>query len=157
MEADDACGINQTDKTIICSRDKDLKMIPGWHYGWPAGNQKEFGPKFITEVEALRNFYRQMLTGDPVDNIPGLWNVGTNASCVKQIDSFDSEVPMAEFVRREYEKRFGSYWELFMMENAKLLWIKREETNPPEREIEERLKSVLAEGLLLQEMDLNEL
>ena len=33
-EANDAMGEAQTDDTIICSIDKDLLMIPGWHYNF---------------------------------------------------------------------------------------------------------------------------
>ena len=32
QEADDDLGVNQTDDSIICSLDKDLRMIPGKHY-----------------------------------------------------------------------------------------------------------------------------
>src|SRR5690606_31733735 len=52
MEADDELAIHQTKaleegrETIICTRDKDLRQVPGWHYGWECGRQLEFGPHF---------------------------------------------------------------------------------------------------------------
>ena len=46
MEADDGMCIEQTSAgdsdTVICTRDKDLRQCPGWHYGWECGNQPEF-------------------------------------------------------------------------------------------------------------------
>ena len=47
MEADDAMSIEQykaVNDTVICSRDKDLNMVPGFHYGWQAGLAKEGKP-----------------------------------------------------------------------------------------------------------------
>lgn len=128
IEADDAMGIAQSgEETIICSRDKDLKMIPGWHYSWPSGSQPEKGPWWQTEEEGTRFFYQQLLTGDPTDNIPGLYNVGNSSALVKQLKDMDSELEMYKHVRTQYEKRFGSYWTMFLHENARLLWIQREE------------------------------
>jgi hypothetical protein len=85
MEADDALGIEQMkgliyenkegfavdSKTIICTIDKDLNMIPGWHYNFV--KKQKF---FIDEKLAYKNFYKQVLIGDAVDNIPGLKGIG---------------------------------------------------------------------------------
>ena len=45
LEADDAMCIFQYSRwkqglkdTIICSRDKDVRQCPGWHYSWEVGN-----------------------------------------------------------------------------------------------------------------------
>lgn len=148
IEADDACGITQCNalykdpydaaegklkknsySTIICSRDKDLRMIPGWHYQWPCGNQQE-RKWFVSETDGLRFFYKQLLTGDSTDNILGLYRVGSKATCVKALDDMDEEKDMALHVISEYKSRFGSYWHQFMAENAQLLWILR--TDMPE-------------------------
>ena len=129
MEADDALGIEQCrypDDTVICSRDKDLNMIPGWHYSWSAGNQKEKPMWYIGELDALKSFYSQLLTGDSTDNIPGLYGVGKSSKLLDTIRSSSDELEMYLFVKQEYIKRFGSYWELFITENARLLWICRE-------------------------------
>ena len=156
MEADDKCGIEQHKdwtemvkymdgsewskgtlaegkwgdhcNTIICSRDKDLKMIPGWHYSWECGNQKE-KKWFVSEQDGIRFFYKQLLTGDATDNILGLYRVGDKAACVKQLDDIDDEYDMYCHVYKEYKSRFGSYGFQFLEENAKLLWILREEEN----------------------------
>lgn len=105
LEADDLMSIYQTKTekllmegpmlqevvpTIICTRDKDLRSVPGWHYGWELGNQPQFGPSYVDLGGSLRLsnkrnkilgtgilfFYSQCLTGDTVDSIPGLPGCG---------------------------------------------------------------------------------
>lgn len=71
QEADDLLGINQTQDTIICSLDKDLLMVEGWHYNWRRDESVE-----VTKAEGLHNFYRQLITGDSTDNIPGQYGIG---------------------------------------------------------------------------------
>jgi hypothetical protein len=71
MEADDMLSVllfrNQKD-CILYSQDKDLLNTPGWHM-----NPHKDPPIFdVTEEEAGRHFWYQMLAGDRVDNIPGL-------------------------------------------------------------------------------------
>lgn len=174
IEADDRLGIEQwkelsTDynfesslnykkqeacKTVICSRDKDLHMIPGWHYVWPAGKQEEqFW--FQDELSAIRCFYNQLLTGDTSDNILGLYGVGSSSKLVKSIEEMDEEQLMFNLVFKAYEDRFGAWAKAAMWENAGLLWILRE--NPvevpffdsiimsPETEISKRLDELLSE------------
>tara|TARA_B100002049_G_scaffold236855_1_gene224891 strand:- start:4115 stop:4912 length:798 start_codon:yes stop_codon:yes gene_type:complete len=138
MEADDILGIEQVNdiyydmdhpyrSTVICSRDKDLHMIPGWHYTWGAGKQEEQPLWWQNELDAIRFFYTQLLTGDSTDNIPGLYGVGKSSSLVKYISTCSTELEMYAHVREQYEKRFGSYWNQFLIENARLLWILRED------------------------------
>jgi len=138
MEADDALGIAQcydnrdlvlseadAGNTVICSRDKDLAMIPGHHYSWECGKQPE-RKWFVTETEGLRSFYKQLLTGDKsVDNILGLFGVGAKSVCVKRIDTYETELEMFTECWLRYEERFGSYAWQFLVENAQLLWMLR--------------------------------
>jgi hypothetical protein len=67
LEADDLCGIFQREDTVIAGIDKDLLTIPGSHWNW---KKKEFN--YVSELEADRFFYTQMLSGDKADHIPGL-------------------------------------------------------------------------------------
>lgn len=114
-------------ETIICTRDKDLDMVPGWHYSWGAGKQRAKKPWWQDEIGGLRCFYKQLLTGDGIDNIPGLYGVGKSSKLLSKLDSMDSELSMYSHVKHQYELRFGSYWFMFLAENAQLLWMLREE------------------------------
>lgn len=150
MEADDALSIAQYanlelsetlpmdhpdfHNTIICTIDKDLNMVPGWHYGWSKGNSPETAPWFQDKLGGLRCFYKQLLTGDPTDNIKGLYGVGAKSVLVSRLDEFEDEEPMYTHVRDEYVKRFGTYADQFLLENARLLWMLEKEGemwNPP--------------------------
>lgn len=124
-EADDQIAIDYEEDCIICSRDKDLKQIPGWHYGWAAGKQKEKAPYFVTEIQGVRNFYSQLLTGDVADNILGLFGVGENAASVKRLQTFTTEQECFQEIKLQYQLRFGSYWDMFLCENGTLLWLLR--------------------------------
>lgn len=70
-EADDRLGIVYRPDSIICSIDKDLKQIPGNHFHLV---NKTFDQ--VNEIQGIRSFYRQILTGDRSDNIPGIYGIG---------------------------------------------------------------------------------
>lgn len=120
MEADDAIGIeayrHEPEETIIVSIDKDLNMIRGHHYNFV--KEEKY---FVTEEEAIRNFYLQILTGDKVDNIIGLDGIGPVKS-KKLLKDCNTELEMYEAVLKAYD---GD--EARVLENARLLWILREE------------------------------
>lgn len=127
--------------TVICTRDKDLRMVPGWHYGWECGAQNEYGPVCHTdedgEIELLRDkktpklvghgllfFYSQLLTGDQVDNIPGCPRVGPVKAY--EVLSKDDGLTPYEKVKAVYDAK-GLPQE-YLMEQAHLLWMVRELT-----------------------------
>lgn len=120
IEADDALGIesyrNEPDETIIVSIDKDLNMIRGHHYNFV--KEEKY---YVTEEDAIRNFYLQILTGDKVDNIIGLQGIGPVKS-KKLLQDCTSELEMYETVLKAYNGN-----EVRVLENARLLWILREE------------------------------
>jgi hypothetical protein len=130
MEADDAIGIAATQQpySIICSLDKDLDMIPGRHYKWPFNNQAGYKYK-INEVEALRCFYTQLITGDPTDNIEGLSEKAPKKRTfpTKPIEAMESEEEMKEYVLTGYKLKYGREAEEAMEKMGQLLWILREE------------------------------
>jgi hypothetical protein len=141
-EADDALSIEQYstavangiggldgcwEDTVICSNDKDLKMIPGYHYGWSVSDRiKEKPLYFVSEEQGWIWFFTQLLTGDPTDNIPGLYRVGPS-NAKKLLEGLTEPLSLYSKVQGEYEARFGSYWRMFMHENARLLWMLRSE------------------------------
>lgn len=120
MEADDKLGIeaykHDPEETIIVSIDKDLDMIRGNHYNFVKEVQYE-----ITEEEAIRNFYLQMLTGDKVDNIIGLAGIGPVKS-KKMLADCKTEKEMYDVVLKAYDNNLDR-----VIENGRLLWILREE------------------------------
>lgn len=145
MEADDLMAIEQTermDETIICTRDKDLRAVPGWHYGWEMGNQPSFGPEFIYEQGYIKLsndrksikgtgslfFYSQLLTGDKVDTIPGLDGIGA----VKAFKILEGSVDSKDAYFRvldAYLIHYGETGEAELLEQGRLLHMTREIKN----------------------------
>lgn len=127
MEADDAMGIaqwevysDQSDDTIIASIDKDMNMIPGWHYDFVKENKY-----WVSDEDAEMWFYCQLMMGDTTDNIPGIPRVG-KAKAWKTLDySMTSQEKYSRILSMYQEKYEDGYAAL--MENAHLLWIRREE------------------------------
>ena len=130
-EADDAISIaasaGDCGEFVICTRDKDLRQVPGYHYGWASGKQKERDVFLVSPLDGWKSFCAQCLTGDPVDCIPGLYNVGAKAACVQRVQQAETELECFKIVKEEYEKRFGTYWDMFLCENGRLLWMLRSE------------------------------
>lgn len=145
MEADDLLCADQWKRvkeghldTIICSRDKDLRITPGMHFGWPCGKQPQYGPKRVTEVgelelkggkklvgNGLKFFYSQVLTGDTTDNYPGLPNCGP-VNAFKAVDPCETEEEMFKAVASLYEEKYGEEWREEMKEQCQLAWMVRE-------------------------------
>jgi len=142
LEADDLLAITQTSRiseTIICSRDKDLRQIPGWHYGWEVGNQPSFGPECVTEHGYLRLsedrkklsgtgnafFLAQLLMGDTVDTVPGVPGLGP----LRAFRMLGPTPTMSEGIKRVYEAYRGFYGPFaykHMLECGQCLYIVRE-------------------------------
>ena len=146
MEADDLMSVYQWERvkqghldTIICSRDKDLRITPGMHFSWSCGRQEQFGPARVTELGELKLiknnkkifgtglsfFYSQLITGDVVDNVPGLPKGGP-VLAYKTLAECGSELEMFNSVAALYQDRFGDDWRAEMREQTDLLWMVRE-------------------------------
>jgi hypothetical protein len=143
IEADDAMAIEQTlnesvfhsmvlsgksegcSRTIICTRDKDLRMVPGMHYGWEVGKQPSYGPKLITKEEGDRNFFMQCLTGDVVDNISGIPKCGP-VKALSILANTKTYPEMLEAVRDAYRAFYGDLGDERLLEQGQLLWMIRE-------------------------------
>jgi 5'-3' exonuclease len=138
IEADDAIAIQATQYTennvafTICSLDKDFKQIPGKHYRWeftgttvtPKGERKQWTKPaesfYVTPLDGLKYFYKQLLIGDKADNVKGVWQVG-QIKADRYIDHLTCEQEMFETVRDLYgdDERF--------LKNGQLLWLLRKE------------------------------
>ncbi len=119
IEADDAICIEHTqsaDETVICTIDKDLDGCPGWHYNWNTKLLRDLSP-----AESLTHYWCQVLTGDRVDNIPGLQGVGP--AFAEKILAGAPVQEMKNVVFQEYTDR-GHDEQYFRM-NCILLWMLR--------------------------------
>jgi hypothetical protein len=118
QEADDAIGIAaysmEPEDYVICTTDKDLNMIRGWHY-----NMRKNEKFWIDEDDTLYNFYTQVLTGDRVDNVPGLKGIGPKKA-EKILKGCKTEDQLFEAVLKAYDND-----EEYLTEQAQLLWIRR--------------------------------
>jgi 5'-3' exonuclease len=126
IEADDMLGIRQMteqeDFTCICSKDKDLDCIPGFHYNWSPSRYMD-GVYEVSEYDAALFFYTQCLTGDSTDNIPGIYKSTGKRATKKMKDGLlacRNELEMFEYVRDQYE-------DIDFTPIAQCLWIQREE------------------------------
>lgn len=126
-EADDMLGIMQCtsgQETIICSIDKDLDGVPGWHYNF-SKNRKKDGTYFVSETQANQFFYKQILTGDSTDNIPGMFKkLGVKAS-KRYTAPLDSLTACSDMYNHVVDCYRGD--EEFVKWVGDLLWIKRDE------------------------------
>lgn len=125
-EADDVVGYShyamylQDDRSsVICTVDKDIDMIPGLHYNFI--KEESY---YVDDDKADRYFYHQLLTGDATDNIPGLPGVGpkTAAKVLKDAVGVHElyNTCRIEYAESEYEDGDEA-----LLENARLLWIRR--------------------------------
>jgi len=128
QEADDDLGIAQwtahqddPHSTCIASADKDLRMIPGLHYNF----LKDDPASYVGEQAAMHTFMRQWVTGDSTDNIPGVPKIGP-AKADKAFEGCATVEDMMEVVRTLYIQGYAKEWEPAMLENGRLLWIRRE-------------------------------
>lgn len=137
-EADDMMCMMQyanQDKTIICSRDKDLRICPGWHYSWECGGQRSVGPILTDELGWLelrkgkvlgygkKFFYYQMLVGDSADHIPGLQGWG-QVKAYKTLEGLETVEDCHKTVEQAYIDIVGEEGaEEYFMEQANLLWM----------------------------------
>lgn len=131
VEADDLLGIEVTsdpENTILCSCDKDLNQIAGYHYDFTTKNRYQ-----VSELYARRMFYRQLLTGDSTDNIVGIPKVGakTAQSALKGLESDDElleacmDMYANAWAKGLFEELTPMEWEDILTENARLVYILR--------------------------------
>ncbi len=139
-EADDLCAMrlwagfekyrNTEDKLdcdqILCSIDKDLLNVPGWHY-----NISSREILWQEPAAADRHFALQLLTGDRVDNIPGLSfysdskkRVGP-ATAKKMLGEAVTKEELCEAVCEAYTEFAGDDWYDKLNNTGLLLWMQR--------------------------------
>lgn len=120
QEADDDVAIASTkEEGWIVHVDKDLNQLPGWHYN-PVRKEKYF----VTEFEGLISFYTQLLIGDKIDNIIGLYGIGP-VKAAKLLAGCKTEFQLYAVVKKAYEDHEETPERL--LENGQLLWLSRYE------------------------------
>ncbi len=146
MEADDALAVTQLEslakgeQTIICTRDKDLRMVPGWHYSWELGKQPSWGPIYVVDPgylelkkvgkvnkingTGLMWFYAQCLLGDSCDDVPGIKGLGP-VKVYKLLNECQPEEAL-DRVYEQYVCHYGEEGEKYLQEQGSLLWMTRE-------------------------------
>jgi hypothetical protein len=126
QEADDAMGIEQMrhdfGASCIATNDKDLDMIPGLHYNFVTDERY-----VVDEETALWLFWQQLLKGDPTDDIVGIPGVGEAKAYAALEDCWDDPQQCADVAWSLYVQSYG--WAAYpaLLENARLLWIRRKE------------------------------
>ena len=135
-EADDLLGIGAVQHGHgIATLDKDLNGIEGYHYNW---RKKEV--YMVSPESADIFFYKQLLTGDSVDNIPGLFKmVGVKATqkVIEPLYELDGPEEMYAYVRDQYLAGYDKIGmcpddrettvDKWLSHIGKCLWIRREE------------------------------
>lgn len=119
-EVDDAVSymtMQNPISNVIVTIDKDLDNTPGWHYNYDKDDYY-----YITDEEADLNFYRQLLSGDPTDNIKGCKGIG-KVKAHDILENYLTPERMCAIVLAMYQDR-GHDWEYFVNQ-GRLLWMWR--------------------------------
>lgn len=142
LEADDLMAMRQTERlkfkdTIICTRDKDLRQVPGMHYGWECGKQPSFGPKWVDKHGTLELkggkklkgtgdmlLYAQMLIGDQTDFIGGVRGYG-DIKTYEALKDCTDEPSLFDVVDRVYREVYGDVAKERLLECAYLVFMVR--------------------------------
>ncbi|MNV37063.1 DNA polymerase I [compost metagenome] len=143
-EADDVLSIfgrMDPDNTIIGSRDKDLRIVPCYHYSWACGKTQPEVPVHRVERlgwvaakaynsggyklvgEGLKFFYGQVLAGDAIDNYKGCPGCGPQKAA-NALANCSSEYELFQAAHWIYTAKLGPEKGLqLLIENARLAWL----------------------------------
>lgn len=109
----------------IVGADKDLNQIPGKHYNF----LKDTG-YVLTQEQADRFFFEQLLSGDIADNIEGLGGVGPKRA-IKYLSVANNPEDWWQIVLDKYSAAYSVLSEdmiaEMLYERGNLLWIQRHE------------------------------
>lgn len=143
LEADDLLGLHSHPERIIISQDKDLRMIPGYHFDNSKRNKY-----YVEEEDADLFFFTQLLSGDSTDNIPGLYGFGISKAIKLLNENLYKDRSPYQIVydtyKTELEKNSkknsllvnsGKTIGEILDEIGSLLWIKRRNRNSTWKDI----------------------
>lgn len=142
-EADDGFGFISANcpLDVIATRDKDMRMLPGWHLNWDTYElvyvpSEVFGVEHGGKLYGHKWLWTQMLWGDAADNIPGLpkhpdFPRGVGEVAASKLLAFaDDDASAAQAVAQAYKAHWGDEWADRYAEQASLLWIRRTQQAP---------------------------
>ena len=89
---------------VLIGIDKDAKQMAGLHYNYHQNHEKFFT---VSGKQSQKYFFTQMLTGDNVDNIPGLPKVGVKGA--EKLFDENPDTPPAKLVWDLYKKKGFDY------------------------------------------------
>ena len=107
------------DPYTVVSIDKDLLCIPGRHHLLHKDTIIT-----IDRMQAMRNYYAQLLKGDGTDNIPGCAGIGEVKS-QKAVALCATEEEFQEAVVANYIATYGDEWYPYLLANGKLIHLQR--------------------------------
>ena len=128
-EADDTASIEGTallkaEKLFMVGTiDKDWKMIGGLFY-----NMQYKTLKAISKTEAIEYFHIQLITGDSVDNIPGVFGMGPKKA--EKVVKGKTLIKQFESIIRQYKKHYPEDWEERLNIMGKLLYLVKSYDDP---------------------------
>jgi 5'-3' exonuclease len=134
QEADDQCTIDHCElnklgfdpenlNSIVCSFDKDFNNVPGWHYNFVKDEVY-----YIDEIQAYRNFYLQILTGDTSDGIPRIKKGWLKKKTEELLSKALTIEEMEDIIHKEIEKHSTEDLNSLTIfkERGQLVWLRRE-------------------------------
>lgn len=126
MEADDAISMAVGEDTVIVSNDKDYLQLPGKIYNPTKNILFE-----VTEYESKYNFWKQVITGDSADAVPGLgvWGWGEKSKKPDELLTGLPQQELGEAVKQLYQKHHGDDWFSRFDLMCRLLFLKRTPTS----------------------------
>lgn len=114
LEADDVISdvasrlYVDSNQFVICSPDKDLNQVPGYHFDY---KKQEQGIIDISYEDAMKYFYTQLITGDTSDNIKGIKGMGpVKANSFIETIMKDNPNALLYEIQKLYRDIHGDYY-----------------------------------------------
>ena len=114
------------DQYVIAAIDKDILQYPGNHYNY-GGSAKKPIPEadrwvFTSPEEGWYRFCSQLITGDAVDNIKGIYRAGP-ARAKKELTGLDKKGQMNAVISM-YKEEYKTDWERKLDVNCNLIYMR---------------------------------
>lgn len=123
IEADDALA-SFAKTCVVASIDKDLLQVPGAHYNFV---EKRF--IHIGEDDGHYNLALQLITGDSIDNIPGIRGMAEKKATAFLEEKIEQGASMQDLFRHIAEEiympKMGDNWWPYYKEQLSLLYLLR--------------------------------